>query len=132
MVEKFTGFYKKDKTVISKILLSVYTLFFVLMGWVLFRAESVSNAVSYMGNMFGFGADGFLDALFLQNLKQVGFWLIFGVLFSTPFVKNLGKKLPQNNIVLNLLYCVAVVLLFIVSTASIVCSSYNPFIYFNF
>ncbi len=132
VIEKFTGFYKKDKTVTSKVLLSVYTLFFVLMGWVLFRAESVTDAISYMGNMFGFKTNGFADAIFLQNLKQIGFWLIFGVLFSTPFVKKLGTKLPQNNIVLNLLYCVAVVLLFIVSTASIVSSSYNPFIYFNF
>ena len=132
VIEKFTGFYRKDKTLLSKIFLSIYTLFFVLMGWVLFRATSLSNAFSYMQNMFGIGAEGFTDPIFFQNLKQIGFWLVLGVLFSTPFVKKIKAKLPEKNILLDIIFCIAVVLLFIISTASIVSSSYNPFIYFNF
>ena len=132
VIEKFTGFYKKDKTLIAKILLSVYTLFFVLMGWVLFRATSLSNAFSYMLSMFGVGANGFVDPIFFQNLKQIGFWLVLGALFSTPFAKKIKKKLPDKNIFIDIVFCILVVLLFIISTASIVSSSYNPFIYFNF
>lgn len=132
VIEKFTGFYRKDKTVLAKILLSVYTLFFVLMGWVLFRATSLTNAYSYILNMFGVSANGFVDPIFLQNLKQIGFWLIIGALFSTPFAKKIKEKLPEKSIILDVLYCVAVVFLFVISTASIVSSSYNPFIYFNF
>ena len=132
VIEKFTGFYKKDKTLLSKVLLSIYTLFFVLMGWVLFRATSMSNAFSYMLNMFGVGANGFTDPIFFQNLKQIGFWLVIGTLFSTPFAKKLKEKLPRKNILLDILFCIVIVLIFIISTASIVSSSYNPFIYFNF
>lgn len=131
-IEKLTGFHQKNKTVASKILLSVYTLFFVLMGWVVFRAESLSAAISYIGTMFGVGAESFCDPVFLQSLKQLSVWLVFGVLLSTPIVPFIKKKLPQNNVVLNVLYCVMMVLLFIVATSSIVSNSYNPFIYFNF
>lgn len=131
-IEKLTGFHQNNKTVVSKILLSVYTLFFVLMGWVVFRAESLSAAISYIGTMFGVGAESLCDPVFLQSLKQLSVWLVFGVLLSTPIVPFIKKKLPQNNVVLNVLYCVMMVLLFIVATSSIVSNSYNPFIYFNF
>lgn len=132
VIEKLTGFYKNDKTVLSKILLSIYTLFFVIMGWVVFRAESLPDAVNYIQTMFGFGASSFADPLFLQCLKQLSVWLVIGILLSTPIVPYLKKKLPQNNIVLDILYCIFMVVIFIVATSSIVSSSYNPFIYFNF
>ncbi|MGN0558330.1 MAG: MBOAT family O-acyltransferase [Acutalibacteraceae bacterium] len=132
VIEKLTGFYKKDKTVLSKILLSIYTLFFVIMGWVVFRAESLPDAINYMQTMFGFGASSFADPLFLQCLKQLSVWLVIGILLSTPIVPFLKKKLPQNNLVLDILYCIFMVAVFIIATSSIVSSSYNPFIYFNF
>ena len=132
VIEKLTGFYKKDKTVVSKILLSIYTLFFVIMGWVVFRAESLPDAINYMQTMFGFGASSFADPLFLQCLKQLSVWLVIGILLSTPIVPFLKKKLPQNNIVLDILYCIFMVVVFIIATSSIVSSSYYPFIYFNF
>lgn len=132
VIEKLTGFYQKDKTLISKILLSVYTLFFVIMGWVIFRAESMTDAISYIQTMFGFGASSLWDPLFLQTLQQLSVWLVIGILLSTPIVPYLKKKLPQNNIVLDIIYCIFMVVIFIIATSSIVSSSYNPFIYFNF
>ncbi len=132
VIEKLTGFYQKDKTIISKILLSIYTLFFVIMGWVVFRAESMTDAINYIQTMFGFGASSFIDPLFLQCLQQLSVWLVIGILLSTPIVPYLKKKLPQNNMVLDILYIVFMVVIFIIATSSIVSSSYNPFIYFNF
>ena len=131
-IEKLTGFYKKDKTLISKILLSIYTLFFVVMGWVVFRAESLPDAINYIQTMFGFGTDMICDPVFLQSLKQLSVWLVIGVLLSTPIVPAIKKKLPENNIVLDIIYCVIMVGLFVIATSSIVSNSYNPFIYFNF
>ncbi len=132
VIEKLTGFYLKDKTLVSKILLSIYTLFFVIMGWVVFRAESITDAVNYIQMMFGINAISFVDPLFLQCLQQLSVWLVIGILLSTPIVPYLKKKLPQNNIVLDILYCIFMVSIFVIATSSIVSSSYNPFIYFNF
>lgn len=131
-IEKLTGFYQKDKTIISKILLSIYTLFFVIMGWVIFRAESMPDAINYIQTMLGINASSFVDPLFLQCLQQLSVWLVIGILLSTPIVPYLKKKLPQNNIVLDIIYCIFMVVIFIIATSSIVSSSYNPFIYFNF
>ena len=132
VIEKLTGFHQKDKTVLSKILLSIYTLFFVIMGWVVFRAVSLPDAISYIQTMFGVGASSLVDPLFLQCLKQLSVWLVIGILLSTPIVPFLKKKLPQNNLVLDIVYCIGMVLIFVIAMSSIVSSSYNPFIYFNF
>ncbi|MGN1132703.1 MAG: MBOAT family O-acyltransferase, partial [Ruminococcus sp.] len=53
-IEKLIGWEKKypDK---MKILRRIYTLFFVIMGWVLFRADSIGDAGAYFATMFGGG-----------------------------------------------------------------------------
>ncbi len=132
VIEKLTGFYQKDKTLLSKIILSIYTLFFVIMGWVVFRAVSLPDAISYIQTMFGFGASSFVDPLFLQCLQQLSVWLVIGIFLSTPIVPYLKKKLPENNLILDIIYCVFMVVIFVIAMSSIVSSSYNPFIYFNF
>ncbi len=131
-IEKLTGFTQKGTSIFSQAALSLYTLFFVIMGWVLFRADSLQTAWTYMQTMLGINANSFGDAAFTGNLKQGFVWLLSGIILSTPIVPFLGKKLPKNNIVLNILYVFIMVSLFILSTASIISGSHNPFIYFNF
>ena len=54
VVEKLTGLAQK-----SSVLTRLYTLLFVVLGWVLFRAESLPVAGAYLAAMFGFGAGWF-------------------------------------------------------------------------
>ena len=42
----------------------VYTMIFVLIGWVIFRADSVRDALRFLGNMFGFYGNPFSDGAF--------------------------------------------------------------------
>ena len=49
---------------------NLYTMFFVMMGWVLFRSDSLSAALVYIRSMFGFGCKGFIDAYVIQYFKQ--------------------------------------------------------------
>ena len=109
----------------------LYTLFFVVMGWVLFRAESIPEAFKYMGNMFGIKADGFYSDI-------AGFWfneswsfLLFALLFSFPAAKIIGNKLRENKAA-QVLYPVMMTALVLITFSYIVKGSYNPFIYFNF
>mgnify|MGYP002626113983 CR=1 FL=1 len=129
VAEKLTGFYKTDKKA-AKPFLWLYTAFFVLMGWVLFRSNSIGEAVQYMKVMFGF-TSSIYDEAFILNFKQILAYLAFGILFSFPITQIIKKKLPSN-IVTNVIYVLVICGLFILSVASIVSSSYNPFIYFNF
>ena len=58
-VEKLTGF---EKCSVPLWLAWIYTMLFVVLGWVLFRAENLTGAVKYVLAMFGIGASGLLDA----------------------------------------------------------------------
>lgn len=49
---------------------NLYTMFFVMMGWVLFRSDSLSAALVYIRSMFGFGCKGFIDACSVARKMQ--------------------------------------------------------------
>ena len=127
--EKLTGFEKREKRLTG--LRWVYTMFFVVLGWVVFRAESVSAAVFYLRSMFGLNGNPLSDGLFQGYLMQNLILLIIGAVFSTPLLQKLSCRIPDNAF-RKLFRTCALVFLFILSTASLVSSAYNPFIYFQF
>ncbi len=112
---------------IAKIFGRIYTLLFVIMGWVLFRAESLGAAAAYIRSMLGFGTDGVFFAYLSQNIAA----LIVGMLLSTPLAKCISDRFADRPIY-NMVCGAGLVILFVLSIASLVSSSYNPFIYFNF
>ena len=128
-VEKLSGFYKTEKRA-AKPFLWLYTMFFVVLGWVLFRSESISLAGKFIGSMFGSSGTLF-DPASLVDLRQIAVFLFFGALLSFPVFDPLKKRI-RSNAAFNVIYTAGLVALFILSVASVVSSSYNPFIYFNF
>lgn len=66
---------------------NLYTMFFVMMGWVLFRSDSLSAALVYIRSMFGFGCKGFIDAYVIQYFKQYILYFIMGILCCFPIFK---------------------------------------------
>ena len=102
----------------------IFTLFFVMIGWVIFRADNISQAVSYMSNMFCLSGNVALDYSFLLYLKEYAVFIILGIAFSMPLY-----SIIQKNIWIKYTFLAVI---FVVSTSYIVRGSYNPFIYFNF
>jgi len=129
--EKLTGLYKAHSGIISNIFGWLYTMFFVIIGWVVFRAESLSDAFIYIKTMIGMSSNNVSSIRFETDLLSFCVHLAFAVLFSTPFAPWIGEKI-QNNSLLQILRTISVVVLFILSFSSIVSSTHNPFIYFNF
>ena len=104
-----------------------------MIGWVLFRAESVLDALQYIGRLF-YSNDG--SALIASNVEV--FWLrenavffIAAAIFSTPIAKWVYSKAEQSK-PLQVAYTALMLLIFIITISYTVKSSYNPFIYFNF
>lgn len=128
--EKLTGFYKQDVKCPGAVKW-IYTMFFVVMGWVLFRADSLGSAWEYMKSMFGLAGNAFSDELFITSVKQISIYLPFGILFSFPVVPKLREKVKQNTFT-DIAYCTAMIALFAFSLVGLIGNSYNPFIYFNF
>ncbi len=108
----------------------VYTMLFVILGWVLFRADSISAAVSYMGAMFGLTSNVLCDDLILTYLSYNKVYFIFGILACFPIQKLIKPKISEK--LYNVLSAIVLAVLFVISISFMVKGSYNPFIYFNF
>jgi D-alanyl-lipoteichoic acid acyltransferase DltB (MBOAT superfamily) len=127
VVERFTGIEKK-LGVFSR----VYTLFFVIIGWVLFRSESIALAARYAGAMFGFGSAGLIDETFWYYFSSGKWILAAGIVLSTPLVPFCKRKIGVTTKIYQGVSAVGLAALFCLSVLVCIKSSYNPFIYFNF
>lgn len=104
----------------------IYLLFVVMISWVLFSLESGSQIMMYLKAMFGIGEGGLISTETLYNLSNFGLTLLIGVVFATPLMNRLKEHLKPW--MLYVFYAVMLVL----STAYLVDSTFNPFLYFRF
>ena len=130
MIEKQTGLDKKKAWCGH-----IYTMFFVILAWVLFRATNIASAYEYIKVMFvSNGASPDCFWLYWTNYR---FYLILGLILSfkwkSLFVTNNEEVAPnQPHLTIEILANIAYIFLFLLSVSYIVKSDYNPFIYFNF
>ncbi len=107
----------------------LYTMFFVMIGWVFFSNTAISDAFGYLGNLFGVTSGGLIDSTGLYLLKTNLILMILAVFVCMPWLYNQFKRLIQKSpvgaIVINLI-------LWLVSVAYLVYETYNPFLYFRF
>lgn len=127
VIEKITGIHKNNK---CKWLMHIYTLLFVIIGWVIFRATSIQDAFAYIGAMFG-GTGIAVDNTGLFYLKENAICFIIAIIASTPLTKLIYTKISKNKFAQTAVYCVLFAV-FLLSVVYIVKGTYNPFIYFNF
>lgn len=110
----------------------LYTMLFVIIGWVLFRADNIAYALDYLKVMFGFtGCNCFCDVYGIYTYLII----TLGIICSMPaFPKlqmwfNSWEKYDKLTVVLNTVFIIAI---FVISSIFVCSSSYSPFIYFNF
>lgn len=104
----------------------VYLLFVIMISWVFFSLESGSQIISYFKAMFGLGSGGFISRETVYNLSNYGMIFIIGIVFATPIMNTLKGKLKPW--MLYVFYAAMMGL----STAYLVDSTFNPFLYFRF
>lgn len=126
------GFIKRSKLT-SGPLQYAYTLLVVLVGWVIFRADTLNDAVTFIQKMFWFSkgdtaVNSFLD-FFHFNVRTL-FFMLIAVLFSLP-LKFVTKYLQQGKSYETMRFA-SLFILFSLSIIYIICGTYNPFIYFRF
>jgi alginate O-acetyltransferase complex protein AlgI len=114
-----------------KVLGHLYTMFFVIMGWVLFRAPTLSYAFAYMARLFGINANGFLDRNAIFYFNEHKYYYLLAVFFTMPLNKWIKRKISDGK-TFSIFYPVGMILLFVIAISFVVKGSYNPFIYFNF
>lgn len=111
----------------------VYTLFLVIIGWLIFAFEDMSLLGNYFKAMFGLNGK-ILNSTSLYYLSNYFIILLIAVIFSLPVYKYLktfinSKKHPLIKLgVTTVIY----LSLLIVTVAYLVSDTYNPFLYFRF
>lgn len=131
-VEKLWLLRKLEK---SRIVSRIYTLLFVLFGFVIFNAENVGQAVSDLGGMIGVGGLPLISDETLYNLRSFGIVLLAGGIGATPVVRNLAGKVsehPAGDRILEFVEPVGLAVLMLVMTAYLVDGSFQAFLYFRF
>jgi alginate O-acetyltransferase complex protein AlgI len=112
-----------------------YTLLLVIVSWVLFRADTLGYAVSYLSSMFSFGGPSDGQAVYM--LRQYWPELIAAVVAAMPVKDALKEWLEKRRggfaaAVLVWGPRLLAALLLGVSYLKLVTGSFNPFIYFRF
>ncbi|MDU1420978.1 MBOAT family O-acyltransferase [Clostridium sporogenes] len=108
------------------------TMFIVILGWVLFRANGLMDAINYLSIMFGINKATTVTYQFSYFVnKKLVFWMIISIIGSTPIIGNM-LRLYENKKIFQMLKTIFIGILLIISIIFIVNSIYSPFIYFQF
>ena len=118
-----------------RVLGRVYVLFFVLLGFVLFDAESLKAAASSIRAMFFAGGLPAISAESLYQLRSNAWLLLLAAVGATPLPQRLAAAFAAKRHgakVLAVLEPIFLLALLAVCTAFLVDGSFNPFLYFRF
>ena len=124
----------------------LYTILVVMMGWVLFRANTFTDAGHFFRALFGLSAvPAFAGTNGRYNMTNLDVWaVILGILFTGPLwnwmlmlCAKLGQMFPRAGrpvarafgSALEIILMVTVMLIISIGLAG---NTYNPFIYFRF
>ena len=108
-----------------------YVLLIVMLGFVLFNAESISQAGSDIAALFGFGGLPLVTDAALYYLRSYSLLFAMGFVGSTPLVKQMAQKVSATRAG-PLLELLTLGDLLLVCTGYLVDGSFSPFLYFRF
>ena len=105
-----------------KIFSHIYTIFFLLIGWCIFAIDDLKHLIFYLKKMFTLS----YSIEWIYYFKNYFIVLIICIIASTPLILRIYNKFNKS-IKMGVIF-----ILFIISIAYLVDSTYNPFLYFRF
>ncbi|MCR5568305.1 MAG: MBOAT family protein [Paludibacteraceae bacterium] len=132
IIEKATGWNKDKESKGLTIVQHIYTLFVVLIGWIMFRADSLSHAWKVIRRILYISPCE-------KNIYELGYYITFNtwifafiaIVLSVPLIDKIPVYIKSNRVSNIATNCI-LISLFALCISSLVASSYNPFIYFRF
>ena len=115
----------------------VYTMFFVVFGWLLFVSEpqflgSLGAGMAYLGNMFGVGTSAGLSQGDIYEITRNFVFIIIMAIAATPLPRKLFYKFYEKSSIVKYAAYVGGAAILVFGVAYLVDSSFNPFLYFRF
>lgn len=129
-----------EKTILKGILakkpiILKFILTFVLIniGWIIFRANKISDIFIIIKNIF-YNPDSIPFTDFINNNINIVSalpYMMFAIIFSTNIMLRINIKLEKNRLY-NVLKKLTIIFILLICICFLVSSQYNPFIYFRF
>ena len=123
---------------LPKLITLPLTFFFVLIGWVLFRSETMSDASSYLLRMFCLTAATspppvWADVISHRGAAMMGMAALFSFAPAIPWVRRAIEATWESRVPrVQVMRSLVAILLLLLSACSLANASFNPFIYFRF
>ena len=106
----------------------IYTLVLVMLSWAIFAIEDFKKLGAYLGAIFC--GNTLVNGAFWYDLRSYAVLLVLLAVASTPLAVRLYRRIPER--IRSVLSPVLMLAGLTVSTAYLVNSTYNPFLYFRF
>lgn len=112
-----------------------YALLIVIAGWVFFRAETFTYALSYYKTMLGLNGIGLWDSQASYYFSEYVILIILAVVGATPLLKVINNKITtfnRNSALWDIGKSGYYLIVLAIGIISVVANTFNPFIYFRF
>ena len=116
----------------------IYSLFFIIIGWLIFVFDSSSinltlaNGLQYLKTMFGGGTAGLINQADVWDILRSAVLMIILVMASLPVGRRLFWRVYEKKSWFPYVSGGLCVVTIIICIAYLVDSSFNPFLYFRF
>lgn len=109
----------------------LYVLFLVMISFIIFNAESISQIIKNIGGILGITSNSLISTESLYYLKSYFLVIIIAILGATPIFSKIATKNKISKIA-NFLEPAYLLIILVTCTSYIINSSFNPFLYFRF
>ena len=119
----------------GRVLPHLYVLFVVVLSFVIFNGDGMAGAARDLMGMFGLLGVPLGGTMSLYTLRSYGLLLALSCVGATPYPKRIAERVGDTDVgrrLYTVLEPLALAVLLLVSTASLVDGSFNPFLYFRF
>ena len=133
IIEKY--FLNKVLEKLPRVIRNIYTMFIVMISFIIFSSDDMSGALTVIKGLFSFSSLKFSNDFIIYYIRSYGVILIGDLVLCTPLIKNAINKLRENkilNYIINIFEVIVLVLILVIITSMLIDSSYNPFLYFRF
>lgn len=118
----------------TKVVKYIYSLGIVIISFLIFNSSDITEIIAGLKNMFYIEKIPFITKETIYYLRSSFVLLLVSIVGATPFMKNIINKVKNSKykIIINVLEPITYIFLLTLSTAFLIDSSFNPFLYFRF
>lgn len=124
-------FLEKYLKKLPKFLTHVYVLLIVIISFIIFNGESISQIMQNIGGLVGSSNIPLISPESIYYFKSYFIVILIGIIGATPILKNIVNSNKLSKIV-NLAEPIFLLVILVICTSYIVDGSFSPFLYFRF